>query len=80
MIAVYKESRCSKSGNIICKLSFWGVCQNYNIITEGDMDSVCPNDYNITWDGGSLKTPKNVFVIYVRPHEPSSCSLLLKLW
>ena len=50
MIAVYKESRWSKSGNIICKLSFWRVCQNDNIITEGD--SVCPNDYNITWGGG----------------------------
>ena len=56
MIAVYNEFRGSILGNIICKLSFWRVCQNDNIITEGD--SVCPNDYNITWGGGVSRDPQ----------------------
>ena len=71
MIAVYNEFRGSILGNIICKLSFWCVCQNDNIITEGG--SVCPNDYNITWGGGvSLGTPKSDFLIYVRPLSPQA--------
>ena len=56
MIAVYNEFRGSILGNIICKLSFWRVCQNDNIITEEDI--VCPNDYNITWGGGVSRDPQ----------------------
>ena len=35
---------------------------------------VCPNDYNITWGGGSFGTPKSDYVICARPHTSNKAN------